>query len=55
MSKKKDNLESIDREIARLQEQMSNKSHLSQVGGQDSTKGLQKLSELYAKRRALQS
>jgi hypothetical protein len=50
---KKDSLESIDRDIKRLQEQMRDKAHASQVGGADSTKGLQKLTELYAKRRRL--
>lgn len=50
MSKvKKDNLESVERDIKRLEEKLSDKSH----GGPDSTKTIQKLTELYSKRKAL--
>ena len=50
MSKKQKTvtLEGIDREIALLQESMMTKAH-----GEDSTKSIQKLSELYVKRRRL--
>lgn len=55
MSKKKPDMtaDQINREIQRLQSQMHDKAHASQVGGQDSTKVLQKLTELYAKRTRL--
>ena len=46
-------LETLDHQIKRLQEQMHDKTHVSQVGGQDSSKSLQRLTDLYAKRRKL--
>lgn len=53
MKQKRRTIEEVDKQIARLEEQMRDKLHVSQSAGQDSSKGLQKLTALYGERRRL--
>jgi hypothetical protein len=53
MKQKRRSIEDVNNQIARMQEQMNDKSHGGQSGGRDSSKSLEKLTALYAERRKL--